>query len=268
MTPSLSIEVSSCCDRRKVYRTYCALDATQVFVTWRHNEAIKQFCETCVKLSEAGLNVVPHMVARNLGSADEFQKLLLQFNQCSGIKSLLLLSGDAVSAAGPYHCAMDLLSDENFWQANIKKIFVAGYPQGHAFILREELDTSLQQKVDYAHSQHLELEVITQLCTSMADSVGWALATKARHNMNVRVSVPVGGKGIIERRLKQIYQHPVTLKTAKNHGAEALAFLASVCEKLRPENTRLPLHLIPFHNMDTLLSYTNEINTMLKSKLS
>ena len=268
MVSSVSIEVSSRCDIEKAHRIYSELGAARIFVTWRPDEAIKQFRETCVKLSEVGLKVVPHMVARNLRSANEFQELLYQFNQYPGINSLMLLSGDANVAAGPYQSAMDLLADDNLQSIRIKKIFAAGYPQGHALISQRELDSSLLQKVDCTRRLNLKLEIVTQLCVSITDSVNWALATKARHNIDVRISVPVGEKNIVERRLKQIYQVPIALKSANNHDVKALAYLDSACKKLQSENTQLNLHLIPFHNMDTLLSYTKEINTMLKSKLS
>lgn len=268
MITRLSIEVSSRCDIEKVKRVYSGLGAERVFVTWRPSEAVNQFCETCEMLSKTGISVVPHIVARNLSSAKELQDLLFQFTQCSGIDSVMLLGGDATSAAGPYHSAMELFTDRNLQNTTIRKIFVAGYPQGHALISQHELESSLLQKVDRARSLNLDLEIVTQLCGSMADSIRWALATKVRHNVDVRISVPLGEKNMIERRLKQIQLNPGTLKSASDHDTDALAFLSSACNKLQSERAQLSLHLIPFHNMDTLLIYINEINTMLKSELS
>ncbi len=268
MNSIVSIEVSSRCNIEKACKAYFELGAERVFVTWRPNEVIQQFCETCVKLSAAGISVVPHMVARNLRSVNECQTLLLQFERCSGIDALMLLGGDVTKAAGPYHNAIDLLADQNFQTLGINKIFIAGYPQGHALISQEELAASLIKKAACIRALNLEPEIVTQLCTSMADSIAWALTTKGRHNVDVRISVPLGNKEIIKRRLKQIYPDLTALKSASNHDVEALKFLSSACKKLQSGNTQLSLHLIPFHDMDTLLNYTNEIITMLESELS
>ena len=267
MISSISIEVSSRCDVEKVSRVYSELGVELVFVTWRPDAAIRQFCNTCVKLTEAGVGVVPHIVARNLNSRSELQQLLKQFNKCSGINSLMLLGGDALNAAGPYCSAIDLLADENIQSAGISKIFVAGYPKGHALISDQTLDASLLQKVSSTRLLNFGLEIVAQLCPSMADAVNWASETKARHDTEVRISVPLGNKNIIERRLTQIYQHPIEVKNLNNHDPQALAFLGSALKNLQAENIQAKLHLIPFHNMDSLLSYTNEINTMIKSEL-
>ena len=268
MSFQISFEVGPYSDKEKVARVYSALGASQVFVTWRPNVPMEPFREFCSSLSQAGINVVPHIVARNLQSADQFFTLLHWFSKKPHIESLLLLGGDAESTLGPYRCASDLFNADCLNQTGVKKVFIAGYPQGHAFISQKKLEASLQKKMDYASASNLELEVVTQLCPSVNKIIDWAINKKSHQDVNVRISVPIGDQSIVERRLKQIYESQIEFNSQNKFDTGPLGFLHMVCAILNSKRMNFNLHLIPFHDLDALQNYTNAINTMLESELS
>ena len=267
MSCRVSIEVSPRCNVEKVIRVYESLNAFEVFVNWRPDESISQFTDSCCTLSQAGLKVVPHMVARNLRKTDEYQELIYRFNREGQIDTLMLLGGDADRVSGPYRCASDLLVDDYLCDSNIKKIYFAGYPQGHACIPQAELDSCLGEKIQYTNRLGINAEVVTQLCPSIEEMIKWVLKNTTTYNLNVRVSIPFGQKEIIKRRLDRIYKNSTNIHN-KNFTIGTLAYLESVYVRMKSYNIKSSIHMIPFHDLEILLNQSKAINTMLQSGLS
>lgn len=268
MKSQISFEIGSKCDVAKVEQVYLALNATQVFITWRPNETIDQLRETCGKLADKGMNVVPHVVARNLASTNQLQQLLRELSEKPSISSILLLGGDAAHASGPYASAVDVIATELLPTTGFQKVYFAGYPQGHGLISKNELDLSLNKKIELARDLGLRLGVITQLCSSASAAINWALSTTEQFEIEVRISIPIGEKAVIKQRLKQIYKTSMDVECGEHVSAGALAFLESACAQIKAKNAKINLHLIPFQKLDLLLRHGNTINTMLQSELS
>lgn len=268
MDSKISFEIGSICDAGKVAQVYVALNAAQVFVTWRPNETVDQLLETCRNLASMGLKVVPHVVARNLASAAELRQLLHDFSGLPNINAVLILGGDAADAAGPYTSAADVIAAELLSTFEIKKVYFAGYPQGHSLIANIELDVSINNKIKLARQQNLQPGMITQLCSSAPTAINWALSATTKYDVEVSISIPIGENTVIKQRLKQIYKSSVEVEYAEHVRVGALAYLESALASLKMEKTKFNLHLIPFQKLDLLLRNGDEINTMLQSELS
>lgn len=243
------------------------LDASYVFVTWRPNEEIGHLRQTCANLSSCGLDVVPHVVARNLSGSAEYQDLLQYLGRDLSINSVALLAGDAPCASGPYTCAADLLTSESLRSYSIKKVFIAGYPQGHGFLSPSELELHFSRKIDLAKVQGLSIEIVTQLCPSISAMVNWIERAKSEYSLDIRVSIPIGEENNIQQQLQRIYKGQIKPEYNIQLKAGSLSYLKTVFNEIKLANSEFNLHLIPFQDIDILLDNTSKINAALQSEL-
>lgn len=263
----ISFEVGSLCDIEKVRQIYLELNASDVFVTWRPNEEISRLRQTCMRLSNCGLNVVPHVVARNLSGSVEYQNLLQFLGKDLSINTVALLAGDASYASGPYTCVADLLTSESLWRYSINKVIIAGYPQGHGILSPSELALHLSKKINLAKAQGLSVEIVTQICPSVSDVVSWIEQAKSDYGLDIRGSIPIGEGSKIQQQLERIYKDQINLEYNTHLKAGSLTYLKTVINKIKLVSSGINLHLIPFQDINILLDNTSKINAVLQSEL-
>jgi methylenetetrahydrofolate reductase (NADPH) len=110
----------------------------------------------------AGLDPVPHVAARRFGSRAQLSEFLAIAVGEHGVHRVMLIAGDDSAAAGPYADAVQLLDDGVLARAGIREIGIAGYPEGHPRVQREQLESAFQRKLALAATQRLGVYVVTQ----------------------------------------------------------------------------------------------------------
>src|SRR5581483_8058155 len=113
-------------------------------------------------LSEAGLEPVPHMAARRIGSRAEAQAFLTQAVKRARVRRVLLIGGDLDAPSGPYADAAALLRDGLVAGSGIEQVALAGYPEGHPRVPSPRLEEALAEKLALAAAQGLGAHVVTQ----------------------------------------------------------------------------------------------------------
>ena len=135
---------------------------------WRETE------ETCRAVRAAGFRPVPHVPVRLLPDAATMHRVLGGFVNTAQVDEVLLFSGDYPQAAGPYSEVLQLVSSGALQQHGLKRLSVAGHPEGHpkvqvAAIRHAELD-----KVRMAQQAGLELTLVTQFFFEQTPFLEWA----------------------------------------------------------------------------------------------
>ena len=264
---NVSFEAGVNSDLDKVKQIYSELNAEKVFVTWRPDEKFGSFVTACSELAKSNINVVPHIVARNLVSKVQLHTLLQFCNENSTITSALLLAGDKKNARGEYASTVDVLRTENLLNYGICTVCLAGYPQGHASIAANELEQHLSNKIMLAQNQNLDIEIVTQLVASLEIAVEWAERQVIAKSVRTRVSVPIGSYELIKNSLAKIYNESIYLHSMDNLDSPT-QYLEISRDKLNQVENKVSIHLIPFHDIECLKKNTAAINTLLQSKLS
>jgi methylenetetrahydrofolate reductase (NADPH) len=137
---------------------------TCVFVNHLPRHTINEALGGLIAVRDAGLEPVPHLAARLIGSRQEARVFLERAVRQGGVKKLLLIGGDTPDQAGPYPDATSLLRDSMIRDAGIREVAFAAYPEGHAHIPNLVLAASLDEKLALASSQGLGTSVLTQFC--------------------------------------------------------------------------------------------------------
>ncbi len=154
---------------------------TRVYVNHLPNHGLAQSLAALTSVRAAGLEPVPHIAARRVGSRDELHAFLTQAVRDAGVRKVLLIGGDDPQPVGPYADGLDVLRDGILAENGLRELGLPGYPEGHPRIPQAVLDRALSDKLALAQAQGLSASIVTQFSFAPARIVEYCseLARKA-----------------------------------------------------------------------------------------
>ena len=135
---------------------------------WRETE------ETCRAVRAAGFRPVPHVPVRLLPDAATMHRVLGGFVNSAQVDEVLLISGDYPQAAGPYSEVLQLVNSGALQQHGLKRLSVAGHPEGHPKVQLAAIRHAELDKVRMAQEAGLELTLVTQFFFEQTPFLEWA----------------------------------------------------------------------------------------------
>jgi methylenetetrahydrofolate reductase (NADPH) len=174
-----SIEVNPS-DHKVVDAALSRLDpGTEVFLTWIPGANPMDLVGPAARLRRAGLIPVPHVAARHIESAVQLEEFAARLAGEAGVDRVLIIGGDRAEAAGPYDCSMAVMRAGVFQKAGIRRMAIAGFPEGNPNISEAALNEALTAKVNFARSAGLDLSIVTQFCFQPEPIVEWLRGIRA-----------------------------------------------------------------------------------------
>jgi methylenetetrahydrofolate reductase (NADPH) len=164
---------------------------TEVFLTWIPGSNPMDTVAPAGKLRRVGLLPVPHIGARHIESAAQFEQLAARLAG-EGVDRVLIVAGDRDKPAGPYDSSLAVMESGLFQKAGIKRIAIGAFPEGNPNIPDPVLAEALTAKVDFARSNGLQLNIVTQFCFDAEPIVTWLKHARAR-GIDVPVRVGLAG---------------------------------------------------------------------------
>jgi methylenetetrahydrofolate reductase (NADPH) len=112
-------------------------------------------------LTDRNLVAVPHMAARRYPTLEAFQRRITRLTQEGGATEVLAIAGEA-EKAGPLTSSVALLETGLFDKLGIRKIAVAGHPEGAPDIKPDVIKSFLMRKHELAAESDAEFRIVTQ----------------------------------------------------------------------------------------------------------
>jgi methylenetetrahydrofolate reductase (NADPH) len=165
---------------------------TPVYVNHLPRHSLADALTSLIAVREAGLEPVPHLAARRIGSQGELEAFLKRAVGVAGVRKVLLIGGDEAHAAGPYADGAAPIRSGILTACGVREIGIAGYPEGHPRIPAATLEQSLAEKLALAAAQGLGTFVVTQFSFAPARVIEYC-AGLARRAAGVPVYVGVAG---------------------------------------------------------------------------
>ncbi len=109
-----------------------------------------------------GLDPVPHVAARRVGSHGDLERFLKKAVREHGVHRVMLIGGDESESAGPWRDSVQLLASGVLRDAGVREIGIAAYPEGHPKIAQDALRRAFERKLELAQAQHLGSYAVTQ----------------------------------------------------------------------------------------------------------
>ena len=161
--------------------------------------------DAAAALRQHGFNPVPHIPARFVLDKHDLEQRLNAFTSRAAVTEILVIGGGAPTPIGEYDAAIQILETGLFQKAGIRKIGIAGHPEGNPDITRKHgeamLLTTLKHKTAWLRENQFEGFIATQFLFDAAPVAAWATALRAE-GIDLPIHVGVPGPATIKTLVK------------------------------------------------------------------
>jgi methylenetetrahydrofolate reductase (NADPH) len=162
-----------------------------VYITALHGSDFDDTVKVARRLKSEGFNPVPHIAARSIPSIAAFGEQLRRVTQEAGVTQVLMIGGAVAQPVGDVTDTMQLLDSGLLDRHGIRKIGVAGHPEGSPDIPDKAIAAALRWKNAFASRTDAELYIVTQFCFEAEPIVKWDRAIQADGNrLPIHIGIP------------------------------------------------------------------------------
>ncbi|MFQ5970980.1 MAG: methylenetetrahydrofolate reductase [Alphaproteobacteria bacterium] len=147
---------------------------------------------TAVQLRAAGFEPVPHLPARSIANAEALDRHLGRLRDEAGVGEVLAIAGDLPTPVGDFDSTIQVLETGLLDRRGIRRIGVAGHPEGNPDIGEGGLAEAIASKNRFARETDAELYVITQFAFDAGAIIDWHRRIERQGN---RLPVRIGFAG-------------------------------------------------------------------------
>jgi methylenetetrahydrofolate reductase (NADPH) len=166
-------------------------EGTTVFVTFLPGSDIRDTVETVKRLYAEGMKPVPHFAARSIPNKQFFEDNLKIFQDEAAVDEALLIGGGVDNPVGDFSSSMEILQLDLFQKYGIKKLGVAGHPEGSPDIPPAEVTRAMLAKNAYAKANGIEMYITTQFCFEAEPIIAWDKQIQAEGNeLPIHIGIP------------------------------------------------------------------------------
>lgn len=146
---------------------------TQIYITHLPGHPFEEVIAIAERLKTQGYDPVPHLVARAIPDRTTLESWLLGLVHRAGVDAVLLLAGSLAAPHGPYADSLALLEEIDLRDHGIRRLAMAGHPEGHPQADAGALEAALISKRDYAERHGLSAWAVTQFLFDAEPLLAW-----------------------------------------------------------------------------------------------
>ncbi len=173
-----------------------------VYVTFLPGSDFEDTFNLCTRLHSEGLVPVPHIAARSTPGRAFLNESIARLTGEAGIDQVLIIGGAVDSPVGEFEDSMQILDTGIMDRYGIRRIGVAGHPEGSPDIDDSAVAQALAWKNAFAERSDADFYITTQFCFEAEPIIQWDRRIQAAGN---RLPVIIGIPGL------------ATLKTLLGH---------------------------------------------------
>jgi methylenetetrahydrofolate reductase (NADPH) len=146
---------------------------TKIYLTRLPKASFADTLAAAGRLRARGFEPVPHLTARTTRNRAELREQLAALVAEAGVEEVLAISGSQSEPAGEFSSTMEMLETHLFERSGIKRVGVAGHPEGEPNIGEAELARALERKNGFARATGLAMYVVTQFFFEAEPVIRW-----------------------------------------------------------------------------------------------
>lgn len=177
---------------------------TRVYIACLPGQDLASVAELAARLSREGMTPVPHLPARSMPSQGVLDGHLARLSAEAGTTEVLVIGGGVDRPVGPFDRSMQLIETGLLDKHGIRRIGVAGHPEGNRDIGEAGIRQAIAEKNAYAARTGLDLHIVTQFAFDGPALVKWDKLLTVQGN---RLPIHIGVAG------------PATLKSLLHYAA-------------------------------------------------
>ena len=169
----------------------CLSPGTTVNVTFLPGSDPMETVAVAKRLHNEGMNAVPHLAARSLKDTDQIDSLLASYRAEAGVDEVLIIGGGVDQPVGAFDNSLQILETGLLQKHGIRRVGVAGHPEGSPDISQIEIAEALGAKNELAKREGLKMYIETQFCFEAPIVLEWEKAVRAAGNeLPIRIGIP------------------------------------------------------------------------------
>ena len=169
----------------------CLSPGTTVNVTFLPGTNPLDTIAVAKRLHNEGMKAVPHLAARSLKDSDQLDKLLFAYRDEAGVNEVLVIGGGVDQPVGAFDNSLQVLETGLLQKHGIRRVGVAGHPEGSPDIDKMEIVEALLAKNALAERDGLEMYIETQFCFEAALVFEWEKSVReAGNELPIRIGIP------------------------------------------------------------------------------
>jgi len=131
-----------------------------VYVAHTPKATLDDVVRVALKVQGLGFRASPHIVARRLQSEHALKSALTELTE-AGVDQVLLVAGD-LERPVRFSSTLEVIDTGLLESSGIRRVGVAGHPEGHKSIGPTTLLAALRHKQEFAARSGLKLHIVTQ----------------------------------------------------------------------------------------------------------
>lgn len=165
---------------------------TRVYTTFLANTPFADTVAAAAAVRSQGMRPVPHLAARNVSDYAELDRMVGEL-AAAGVDELLVIAGSLKHPAGEISESLQVLASGTLQRHGIRRVGVAGHPEGNTDIGDDLLAGALRAKNEFAAESGCDVYLLTQFCFAPEPIIEWERRIRAVGN---RLPVHVGLPGL------------------------------------------------------------------------
>lgn len=166
---------------------------TRVFITFLAGSDFDATVATAIRLRREGFEPVPHLAARSIPDRRFLEDNLRRLADEAGVCEVLVIAGGLSAPIGAFSDSMQVLETGLLDRFGIRRIGVAGHPEGSPDISDEAVDRALAWKHAFAQRSDAALHVVTQFCFEAEPVIAWE---RRLHAAGIALPLYIGIPGL------------------------------------------------------------------------
>lgn len=178
---------------------------TNVFIALIEAQDLEPQIAAAIELRKLGFEPIPHIPARFVRDEADLNARMSAFAEKAGVTTVLALGGGAPEPVGKFDAAIQLMNTGVFQKVGIKRVGIAGHPEGNPDISKKHGEAALLQalkdKSAWLKANNIEGFIATQFLFEAGPLALWA--SQLRDNgINLPINVGVPGPATIKTLVK------------------------------------------------------------------
>jgi methylenetetrahydrofolate reductase (NADH) len=163
---------------------------TWVYIPHIPGTDLQETVDLAARLRKEDMEPVPHVVGRRFETFEVLDNFLNQLAGEAGVEQVLAVAGDTLQPAGEIESALQLLESGFLEKHGIRRLGVAGHPEGHKQVSDPVLRAALRQKNAFAKKTGIYVYLVTQFTFSADPVIAWEAKTPEIGDLTYMVGLP------------------------------------------------------------------------------
>jgi len=163
---------------------------TWVYIPHIPGTDLQETVDLAARLRKEDMEPVPHVVGRRFETFEVLDNFLNQLTGQAGVEQVLAVAGDTPEPAGEIESALQLLESGFLEKHGIRRLGVAGHPEGHKQVSDPVLRAALRQKNAFAKKTGIYVYLVTQFTFSADPVIAWEAKTPEIGDLTYMVGLP------------------------------------------------------------------------------